>query len=175
MTFRTSLVAGVLAAISIPSFALADAAISDPYARATPPNAKNGAAYAAISSTEGDRLLSVATDAAKTAQIHDTKVEDGVAKMREIEGGLEIPAGHAVSMAPGGKHVMLMGLTGPLAEGEEVTLTFTFEKAGDIEITAPIKKVSGHAASHNHGSDSSEMKHDEMKKEGEHSEMKHAH
>lgn len=150
MTFKTSLAAGFLAAFALPSLALADAAISDPYARATPPNARNGAAYATISSAEGDRLLSAATDAAKMVQIHDTRMEDGVAKMREIEGGLEIPAGHTVSLAPGGKHIMLMGLAGPLEEGAEITLTLTFEKAGEIEVTAPVRKVG--AAAHDHGS-----------------------
>ncbi len=179
MTIKSSLFAGVLTVFALPALvstvALADAAISDPFARATPPNAKNGAAYATISSTEGDRLISVATGAARMVQIHDTKVEDGVAKMREIEGGLEIPAGRSVTLAPGGKHVMLMGLTGPLAEGEDVTLTFTFEKAGEIEITAPIKKLKGgHAASHSHASAGGEMTQDEMMKEGEHGEMKHA-
>ncbi len=147
MTIRSSLVAGVLAAFAFPSLALADAAVSSPFGRATPPGAKTGAAYATISSAEGDRLISVSTASAKTTQIHDTKMENGVAKMREIEGGLEIPAGHTVSLAPGGKHIMLMGLTGPLKEGEAISLTFTFEKAGEVVVTAPVKKVmAGHDA-----------------------------
>lgn len=145
MILKTSLAAGLLAAFAIPSVALADAAISNPFARATPPNAKTGAAYAAIASVEGDRLLAVASPAAEMGQIHDMKIEDGVAKMREIEGGLEIPAGQTVSLAPGGKHLMLMGLTGPLVEGSDITLILTFEKAGEVEVTAPVKKVmAGH-------------------------------
>lgn len=149
MTIKTGLAAGFLAAFALPSLAFADATVSDPYARATPPNARNGAAYATINSTTGDRLLSVVTAAAKMAEIHETTVQDGVARMREIEGGLEIPAGGAVTLAPGGKHIMLMGLTGPLAEGAEITLTLTFEKAGEIEATAPVRKLD--AAGHGRG------------------------
>jgi len=148
MTLNTGLAAGLFAALALPSLALADAAVSDPFARATPPNAKNGAAYATISSAEGDRLLSAATAVAKMAEIHETIVQDGVARMREIEGGLEIPAGHTVTLAPGGKHIMLMGLAGPLAAGEEITLTLTFEKAGEVVVTAPVKKLG--AMEHGH-------------------------
>jgi len=140
MTFKTGLAAGLIAAFALPSLALADATVSDPYARATPPGARNGAAYFAVSSAEGDRLLSVVTAAAKMAEIHETIVQDGVARMREIAGGLEIPAGHTVTLAPGGKHLMLMGLTGPLVEGAEITLTLTFEQAGEIAVTAPVRK-----------------------------------
>jgi len=68
-------------------------------------------------------------------------VTDGVARMREMEGGLDIPAGQSVALNPGGKHIMLMGLTGPLVEGAEITLTLTFEKAGAIEVSAPVVKV----------------------------------
>lgn len=141
MTFKTSLAAGLLAAFALPTAALADAAILDAYARATPPGARNGAAYATISSVEGDRLLGAASPAAAMVQVHDTTVEGGVAKMREIEGGLEIPPGGSVSLEPGGKHIMLMGLAGPLMEGEEITLTFTFEKAGAIEVAAPVRSI----------------------------------
>jgi len=141
MTLKLGLAAGIVAAFALPSLALADATVRDAFARATPPNAQNGAAYATISSETGDRLLSVATPAARMAQIHDTAVTDGVAKMREMEGGLEIPAGQSVALNPGGKHIMLMGLTGPLVEGAEITLTLTFEKAGAIEVSAPVVKV----------------------------------
>lgn len=151
MTFKTSLAAGVLAALTLPATAFADAALDDIYARATPPNARNGAAYATISSVDGDRLIAVATEAAGMVQIHDTSMEDGVAKMREIEGGLEIPAGGSVTLQPGGKHIMLMGLTGPLVEGEELKLILTFEKAGEVKATAPIRKLGGHGHGAEHG------------------------
>ena len=57
MTLKSSLATGLFAITALPSLAHADAAVSDLFARATPPNAKNGAAYVTISSSDGDRLL----------------------------------------------------------------------------------------------------------------------
>jgi copper(I)-binding protein len=62
-----------------------------------------------------------------------------VMKMRPLA-SLDIPAGQPVTLKPGGDHIMLMGLNGPLREGQSFPLTLTFEKAGAREVTVAIEK-----------------------------------
>ncbi|MBE9557659.1 MAG: copper chaperone PCu(A)C, partial [Proteobacteria bacterium] len=85
-----------------------------------------------------DKLISAATANAKKTEIHETKMEDGIMKMRMVMGGLTIPAGGKVELKPMGLHVMLMGVTEKLIEGETLMLTLTFEKAGSVELSVPI-------------------------------------
>jgi copper(I)-binding protein len=117
------------------------------YARASATaNAETGAAYVSLMEHGGpDRLVGVSTPAARMAGLHQTVVTDGVAKMEHVD-GIDIPADGTLEMKPGGYHIMLMGLTGPLKEGDEIELTLTFEKAGDVKVRA---KVGGVAAGMN--------------------------
>ena len=62
-----------------------------------------------------------------------------VMKMRPLA-SLDIPAGQPVTLKPGGEHIMLMGLNGPLREGQSFPLTLTFEKAGTREVTVAVEK-----------------------------------
>ena len=78
--------------------------------------------------------------------------------MRAVDGGLVIAAGDSVTLAPGGLHIMLMGLTTDLAPGTQHEMILVFEKAGDIELSATVKRPAdimmntpGHDASHNQG------------------------
>jgi len=59
--------------------------------------------------------------------------------MQEVKGGLEIPAGKTVELAPGGYHVMLMELAAPLKEGSTFDLTLTFEKAGEKTVSVEVR------------------------------------
>ncbi len=110
------------------------------WARASIGQAKAGAAYLTIVNTGGetDRLLAVATPAAKMAQLHTNLMKDGIMKMRRIE-VLEIAPGEPVVLQPGGLHVMLMGLKSRLMEGESFPLLLTFEKAGKVEVPVQIE------------------------------------
>jgi len=63
-----------------------------------------------------------------------------VMKMRPIS-GVDIPAGHPVSLKPGGEHIMLMGLSQPLREGQSFPLTLDFEKAGPRTVTVTVERV----------------------------------
>ena len=115
--------------------------ITDPYARSSTPTSPTGAAFLLIENNTDtdDRLIAARSDVADTVMLH-THVEaaTGVARMTMIEGGIEIPAGQAHVMKRGGDHVMMMGLTRPMVQGEEITITLTFESAGDIKIAVPI-------------------------------------
>lgn len=118
-----------------------DLTISAAYSRATLPNAPVGAAYLTITNTgsSDDRLVSVSSPIAGVTQLHEMKMVNDVMQMNELPDGIAIGAGATVNLAPGGFHVMLMRLTGPLIEGQTIALTLVFEKAGTVEIEVPIK------------------------------------
>ncbi len=80
--------------------------IEQPWARATPGGAKTGAVYMTLDnkSDTADRLTGASSDVADKLQIHEMKVENGVMKMREIAGGLPVPAGGSVALKPGSYH-----------------------------------------------------------------------
>ena len=121
--------------------------VSKAYARASATaGAETGAAYVVLMvHGEDDRLVGASTPAAKMAALHKTVNVDGVMKMEHVD-GIDIPANAMLQMKPGGYHIMLMGLTQPLKEGDEIVLTLKFEKAGDVEVKA---KVGGVAAGAN--------------------------
>jgi len=82
-------------------------------------------------------------------QVHEMKMEGDVMKMNEVEGGLVIPAGQSVMLAPGSFHIMFMDLKEPLVENAMVPVTLTFEKAGPIEIQLVVGSVNADEPEHN--------------------------
>jgi periplasmic copper chaperone A len=116
--------------------------ISHPWSRETPPSATTGVGYLSIhnSGTDADRLVSIETAAAQKVEVHESTVENGVAKMRPV-GPLEIPAGGDVTLKPGGLHLMMVGLKEGLAEGERVPATLVFEKAGRVDIEFEVDSM----------------------------------
>ncbi len=152
--FRAALAATLL--LAAPAFAhngvvhLGPINISAPFTRATLPNAPVGGGYLTIENTgtEDDRLVSVASPVAGETQIHDMAMEGDVMKMRHLEDGLVIPAGQTVTLEPGGLHIMLMQLQGKLVEGETITVTLTFEKAGTVDVQLPVLGTAAKSADH---------------------------
>jgi periplasmic copper chaperone A len=132
------------------SFKLGELTIGHPYARATAPGQPAGGAYLSIrnAGAAGDKLVSASADVSKSVELHEMKMEGTVMRMRELS-VIEVPAGKAVELKPGGLHIMLMGLKAPLKEGDKFPLKLKFEKAGDVTVTV---NVEGPGASH-------EMKH----------------
>ncbi len=102
----------------------------------------NSAAYMVIRNTSGepDKLIAASTDVAKTVELHTVIEEGGMMRMRQVEGGIDVPANGEVVLKPGGFHVMLIGLTRDLNAGDKVELTLTFEKAGQIPVTAEVRQ-----------------------------------
>jgi hypothetical protein len=108
-------------------------------------SAKAAGGYMAIvnTGTEADRLIGVESDIAMKSEVHESKVgADGVGTMEPIP-ALEIPPGGTVSLERGGYHIMLMGLTAQLNEGEMHKAVLIFEKAGRIEIEFMIEPPTG--------------------------------
>jgi hypothetical protein len=128
-----------------------DIVVEQPWSRATA--AKVGGAFVTLRNNGAlaDRLVKVSTPLAEKAELHETKVENGVATMRPVDGVEIKPRGGSVQLKPGGVHVMLLGLVRPLKEGERIKLTFTFERAGAIEVEARVEKAGAAApGAHEH-------------------------
>lgn len=133
--------------------ALAPLTVVHPWSRATAPSQKTGAVFLRIENpgAHADRLIAVESNLAKTASLH-TMIRDGdVMKMRPIDGGIDVPArGHA-ELAPGGKHIMLVGLQERLVEGSTVPLALIFERAGRMAIEAVVEAAGARGPSASDG------------------------
>jgi copper(I)-binding protein len=131
-------------------FKLGTLEIDHPWSRATPPGAKVAGGYLAIANHggEADRLVSVTSAIADKAEVHEMAVKDGVMTMRPVEGGVEIPAGGKVELAPGAYHVMFMGLKSQPTAGEKFPATLTFEKAGSVEVEFAVEAMGGQTGDH---------------------------
>src|SRR5690606_18204209 len=79
----------------------------------------------------------------KRVEIHEMSMQNDVMKMRQLEGGLEIPAGGKVELKSGGYHLMFIQPEKPYKEGETVSVTLEFEKAGKVTIDFPVTAKSG--------------------------------
>lgn len=113
------------------------------WTRATPPGAPSAGGYLTITNagSEADTLIAVASPVAGMADVHVMETKDGVMTMHGLDGGLAIPPGQTVTLAPGGFHIMFMGLTGALKQGETLPVTLTFAKAGEVETSFPILPI----------------------------------
>ncbi|MBB99332.1 MAG: hypothetical protein CML67_07325 [Rhodobacteraceae bacterium] len=149
--FKTLFVAAALASASLATaslpavaedIALGDLTLSGAWTRATPPRAIAGGGFITIVNTgEEDRLVSAQAGVSDKTELHEMTVVDGVMKMREMAGGIPVPAKGTLELKPGSYHVMFLGLTAPLVEGATVPVTLTFEKAGSVEVPFTVEKI----------------------------------
>ena len=111
-----------------------------------------GAVYLTITDTgPPDTLTAVTTPVASMAELHRSFNDNGVMKMRPV-GALPIEPGKPVTLAPGGYHIMLMGLKQTLKEGDSFPVTLKFTKAGQVTATAMVQKAGATMPSMDHGS-----------------------
>ena len=126
--------------------------VEDPYARASRPGAPTGAIFMVIHNMAevDDTLVDVSSDVAAMVEIH-THIDagNGVMQMRPVEGGITIPANGMHALKRGGDHVMLMGLNWSLETGDSLTLTLTFEGAGDVLLEVPVDNERMDMSDHN--------------------------
>ena len=140
----------VLAAglVALSASASAQTAVKDPWVRGTVPQQKATGMFAQVTSAGGGKLVSASSPVAGVVEIHEMAMEGNVMKMRAIP-GLELPAGKAVDLKPGGYHVMLLDLKQRLKAGDTVPVTLVVEgkdgKRETIEVKAPVKQLAaGH-------------------------------
>lgn len=120
-----------------------DMVVTDAYLRTSTSSSKSGAAFMVLKNETGqdDRLIGARSDLDGMIQLHShTQDANGVMMMGEIEGGVVVPAGESHSFARGGDHLMFMGLSAPLDQGQEVPVTLIFETAGDVVVIFPVDR-----------------------------------
>jgi copper(I)-binding protein len=131
--------------------------VSGAWARATVPGQKGTGAFMNITARDGARLVGVSSPVAGVAEVHEMKMDNDIMKMRAVP-VLELPAGQAVQLKPGGYHVMLMDLKQGLPKGSTVPLTLRLQDAQGVETSqlvsvpvstvAPAGSMAGKAADH---------------------------
>ena len=147
-----------------------DLVITQAWSRATPGGAKIAGGYLTIENkgAAADRLIGGAGDVAAKIEVHEMATKDGVMTMRPLDKGLAIEPGKTVKLAPGGFHLMMMDLKGPLKQGDKVPVTLQFEKAGKVALSLDVQGVGAQAPAAT-GSSGGQM---DMKKMPDHSGMK---
>lgn len=156
--FQT-LLAAAATLITLPAFAHDGVQIENAYARTMGSIGASGAVFLEINNHADvdDRLIDVKSDAAEKAELHTHKDDgNGVMQMVHVPEGFPVPALGNHALQRGGDHVMLMGLTRDLKDGDIVTLTLVFEHAGEVVVEAPVDNArkatgmghSGHKMKH---------------------------
>jgi hypothetical protein len=120
-----------------------DLVITQAWSRATPGGAKIGGGYLTIENKGAapDRLIGGSADVAGKVEVHEMAMNNGVMTMRPLDQGLVIEPGKTVKLAPGGIHLMLLDLKGPLKQGEKLPVTLEFEKAGKVSVTLDVEGI----------------------------------
>ncbi len=147
--FALSLAAAVITLAAAPAFAdtqtkpvtFGDLTLSEIWARTTPPTAKTGAVYFVINNAgqTDDLLLGMSAGVSNKTEIHSSKMDGGIMKMQQV-GKVVVPAGGKAVLQPGGFHIMLRGLHGPLKQGDSFPLTLTFKNTGKVTIEVKVMK-----------------------------------
>lgn len=124
--------------------------IVHPWSRATPGGARTAAGYLSVTNTGSvpDTLVSVSADTvAAKAEVHEVTTRDGVMSMKEVPGGVAVPASGTLTLKPGAYHIMFTGLKRPLKQGETFPGSLTFEKAGKVDVEFTVEAAGATAPS----------------------------
>ena len=125
--------------------------------RATVGSMSSSSAYVSIMNhgKMADRLLDATSNLARKTELHQMEMDNGVMKMRPVEGGIDLPAGKTIHLAPSGYHVMLVGLNAPLTANSMFEITLVFQNAGEKTIKGMAMlpsdlKAGDHLKTHKH-------------------------
>jgi len=137
--------AALLAATVGQAQAQAQTTVKDPWVRGTVAQQKATGLFAQITSAQGGKLVAASSPVAGVVEIHEMAMDGTTMRMRALPNGLELPAGKTVELKPGGFHVMLMDLKGPVKAGDTVDVTLTVEgkdgKKEQIAVKAPVRAL----------------------------------
>jgi hypothetical protein len=109
------------------------------WARATVQGQKASGAFMTLTAKDGAKLVGVTSPVAGVTEVHEMKMDGDVMKMRAVDGGIDLPAGKAVELKPGGYHVMLMDLKTPLQKDTTIPLTLLLKDAKGVQTQMDIK------------------------------------
>lgn len=154
MSVRSTILSAVTALIlATPGFAGETIAVHDAYIRSSTPTSPTGGAFMVIMNhgDTDDRLIGARSDIAAKIEIH-THIEDtnGVMRMVEVKDGIALGAGEMHALERGGDHVMFMGLSQDLIQGDTVSVTLIFETAGEVTIEVPVDRERKPGKMHKH-------------------------
>jgi copper(I)-binding protein len=138
MKNTTKLCATLLAATLSTALWAQSVEVKDAWARATVQGQMATGAFLKLTAKEGTRLVSASSPVAGVTEVHEMSMDNNVMKMRAIP-GLDLPAGKAVELKPGGYHVMLMDLKAPLQKDTTIPLTLVFKDAKGVETKTELK------------------------------------
>ena len=155
MKFSKHLITAALTTVCAVSAFAQNVTVTDAWARATVQGQKATGAFMKITAKDNAKLVSASSPVAGVVEIHEMKMDKDVMKMAALPNGLELPAGKAVELKPGGYHVMLMDLKAPLAKDSTVPLTLTVQDAkgvkSNIELQVKVGMQPPMSGGHHHG------------------------
>lgn len=126
----------------------AQVTVKDAWVRATVPQQKATGAFMQLTAAKDARLVSASSSLTPLVEVHEMAMQDNVMRMRQVP-ALDVPAGKAVELKPGGYHVMLLDLKQQVKEGDTVPLTLVFEgkdgKRETVEVKAPVRALNASA------------------------------
>ena len=143
---KTTIAALLFSLVTVTSLpAMAQTTVKDAWVRGTVAQQKATGAFFSITSAGGGKLVSASSPAAGVAEVHEMAMDGSTMRMRALANGLELPAGQAVELKPGGFHVMLMDLKAPLKAGDSIDLTLVIEakdgKKETLLVKAPVRAL----------------------------------
>lgn len=135
-------------------------AIENAWVRTAVPGQTATGAFMTITHKDGGRLVRGVSAMAGVTEIHEMKMEGDIMKMRALPQGVDLPAGQAVNLAPGGYHIMLMDLKGALPKDSVVPITLWFKDTKGVESQLDLKlPVASRAPNAKPGAATTEHKH----------------
>ncbi|GAB3192752.1 copper chaperone PCu(A)C [Hydrogenophaga aquatica] len=154
------LIAAAMLAVTASAWAQSNVKVEDAWVRGTVAQQKSTGAFMRLTAQKDARLVSASSPVAGVTEVHEMAMDKDVMRMRAVE-ALPLPAGKTVELKPGGYHVMLLDLKGPVKAGETVPLTLVFEdaqaKRETLELQLPVRALGAAAATpaegmqHQHG------------------------
>ncbi len=149
-SFRYLPLSGILLCFSLQSFAQA-VLVEDGYVQALPSTVQNTSAYMRITNNSETSLVltGAGSPLARSVMLHETRDTNGMMSMEHVM-SVELAPGETVNLQPGGLHVMLMGLTRPLQEGDIVEVSLHFRDSDDLLLQLPVRRLGGTQQHHHH-------------------------
>lgn len=131
------------AALSAHNFRAGSIAINHPWTRETAAGQADGGGFMKLTNNgrSPDKLMSATSPASREVQLHNMTMVGGVMRMRQVTGGIALPAGKVVELKPGSYHIMFIGLKKPLTKGSKVPVTLKFQHAGKVNVQFAVRAI----------------------------------
>ena len=139
MKFKTLTLCAALVSSMLVTAMAQTVDVKNAWVRTSVPGQKATGAFMTLTAKDGAKLVNASSPVAGVVEVHEMKMDGDIMRMREVTGGLELPAGKAVDLKPGGYHVMLMDLKAALPKDSTVPMTLVFKDAKGVESKLELK------------------------------------